>query len=194
MRRDNDVREKTQRLRAELAAAQEAGRVSEEVAELIGDATGKRFRNYAQSLTLDRLLDFANGRLAELKPGCALQGAAGGEMLIEVIDDDMAGQARGLQNLSAGERFLVSLALALGLAEMSTGRGVRIDSLFIDEGFGALDSASLGQAIAALEHLHAQGRRVGVFSHVEELKERIAVKVEVSPATGGRSSIAVVVD
>jgi len=194
LRRDDDARAKTQRLRAELAAARDAGRVWEELAELIGDATGKRFRNYAQSLTLDRLLDCANGRLSELKPRYALQRAPGGEMLIEVVDNDMAGQARGLQNLSGGERFLISLALALGLAEMSTGRGVRIDSLFIDEGFGALDSASLGQALAVLEHLHAQGRRVGVISHVEELKERIPVKVEVSPGAGGRSAIAVVVD
>ena len=77
---------------------------------------------------------------------------------------------------------------------MSTGRGVRIESLFIDEGFGALDSASLGQAVAVLEHLHSQGRRVGVISHVEELKERIPVKVEVNPISGGRSDISITID
>ena len=194
LRKDDDVRQQTAELRAELAEAQEKGRVWEELAELIGDAQGKTLRNFAQSLTLDRLLEFANDRLADLKPRYALQRASGGEMLIEVIDNDMAGQVRGLQNLSGGERFLVSLALALGLAEMSTGRGVRIESLFIDEGFGALDSASLGQAIAVLEHLHSQGRRVGVISHVEELKERIPVKVEVNPISGGRSDIAITID
>lgn len=140
------------------------------------------------------MLEFANEKLSELKPRYALQRAGDGEMLIAVIDNDMGGQVRGLQNLSGGERFLASLALALGLAEMSTGRGVRIESLFIDEGFGALDSASLGQAIAVLEHLHSQGRRVGVISHVEELKERIPVKIEVSPVSGGRSEIAVIMD
>ena len=194
LRKDDDVRQQTAELRAELAEAQEKGRVWEELAELIGDAQGKTFRNFAQSLTLDRLLEFANDRLADLKPRYALQRASGGEMLIEVIDNDMAGQVRGLQNLSGGERFLVSLALALGLAEMSTGRGVRIESLFIDEGFGALDSASLGQAVAVLEHLHSQGRRVGVISHVEELKERIPVKVEVNPISGGRSDISITID
>ena len=194
LRKDDDVRQQTAELRAELAEAQEKGRVWEELAELIGDAQGKTLRNFAQSLTLDRLLEFANDRLADLKPRYALQRVSGGEMLIEVIDNDMAGQVRGLQNLSGGERFLVSLALALGLAEMSTGRGVRIESLFIDEGFGALDSASLGQAVAVLEHLHSQGRRVGVISHVEELKERIPVKVEVNPISGGRSDISITID
>jgi exonuclease SbcC len=83
------------------------------------------------------------------------------------------------------------LALALGLAEMSTGRGLRIESLFIDEGFGALDTSSLGQAIAVLEHLHATGRRVGVISHVEEVKERIPVKIEVVPVSRGKSVLTV---
>ena len=114
-------------------------------------------------------------------------------MIIEVIDNDMAGQVRGLHNLSGGERFLVSLALALGLAEMSTARGLRIESLFIDEGFGALDPESLGQALALLEHLHAGGRRVGVISHVEELKERIAAKVEIAPTGRGTSAVRVLV-
>jgi len=75
---------------------------------------------------------------------------------------------------------------------MSTARGVKIESLFIDEGFGALDPASLGQALGLLEHLQASGRRVGVISHVEELKERVPVKIEVTPSGRGTSTIAVV--
>ncbi len=113
-------------------------------------------------------------------------------MLIQVVDNDMGGEVRGLQNLSGGERFLVSLALALGLAEMSSASGVRIESLFIDEGFGALDPASLGQAVALLEHLQASGRRVGVISHVEELKERIPVKIQVVPVSRGTSVLEIV--
>lgn len=74
---------------------------------------------------------------------------------------------------------------------MSSGRGIRVESLFIDEGFGALDSNSLAMAISVLEQLQAIGRRVGVISHVEELKERIAVRVEIMPLGGGRSSIKV---
>ncbi|KXV33848.1 exonuclease SbcC [Gluconobacter thailandicus] len=191
---DDETRLQTAELRAQLDAKRADGHVWEQLGDILGDAQGKRFRNFAQSLTLDHLLDFANERLADLKPRYSLQRAPAGEMLIEVIDNDMGGLVRGLQNLSGGERFLVSLALALGLSEMSTGRGIRIESLFIDEGFGALDSASLGQAIAVLEHLQAQGRRVGVISHVEELKERIPVKVEVTPVSGGKSQIAIVVD
>lgn len=191
---DDRVREATAALRAELAEKRQTGLVWEKLSELIGDREGKNFRNFAQGITLDLLLEQANVRLADLKPRYSLERGLGGEMLIQVVDHDMAGEVRGLHNLSGGERFLVSLALALGLAEMSTTRGVRIESLFIDEGFGALDPQSLGQAIAVLEHLHANGRRVGVISHVEELKERIPVKIEVTPKSRGQSEINIMVD
>jgi exonuclease SbcC len=108
-----------------------------------------------------------------------------------VVDRFMADEVRGVHSLSGGERFLVSLALALGLASLSSGQGIRVESLFIDEGFGALDAQSLGMALSVLERLQATGRRVGVISHVEELKERIAVRVEVTPQGGGRSTIQV---
>lgn len=193
LREDDSVRDRTSALRKELEAANSAATLWLTLDTLIGDATGKKFRNFAQGLTLDRLLVHANARLADLKPRYSLARGEGGDMMVEVIDNDMAGQVRGLHNLSGGERFLVSLALALGLAEMSTARGMRIESLFIDEGFGALDPESLGQALALLEHLHAGGRRVGVISHVEELKERIAAKVEVTPTSRGTSEVRVLV-
>jgi exonuclease SbcC len=193
LREDDAVRDRTAALRSDLEAANSAATLWLTLDALIGDATGKKFRNFAQGLTLDRLLVHANARLADLKPRYSLARGEGGDMIIEVIDNDMAGQIRGLHNLSGGERFLVSLALALGLAEMSTARGMRIESLFIDEGFGALDPDSLGQALALLEHLHAGGRRVGVISHVEELKERIAAKVEVTPTGRGTSELRVLV-
>jgi exonuclease SbcC len=197
-RQDDEARSQTEKLRTELEQARQKGRVWEDLNDLLGDAKGKILRGFAQNLTLDRLLGFANEKLAELKPRYTLQRAGGdtpdSTMLIEVVDNDMAGQTRGLHNLSGGERFLVSLSLALGLSEMSCGHGVRIESLFIDEGFGSLDSASLGQAIALLEDLHAQGRRVGVISHVEELKERIATKVEITPAANGRSTLNITTD
>lgn len=192
VRQDDGVRAQTARLRADLEQESAKADVWLRLSSLIGDARGAKFRSFAQGLTLDRLLEHANARLSELKPRYALERAPGADMLIQVLDNDMGGQVRGLHNLSGGERFLVSLALALGLAEMSTAGGVKIESLFIDEGFGALDPASLGQAIALLEHLHATGRRVGVISHVEELKERIPVKIEVSPTGRGTSRIAVV--
>lgn len=192
LREDDRVRTQTAALRADLDAKLAGADVWLKLKSLIGDREGAIFRRFAQGLTLDRLLDHANARLADLKPRYTLQRAPGGDMLVQVLDNDMGGEIRGLHNLSGGERFLVSLALALGLAEMSTASGVKIESLFIDEGFGALDPASLGQAIALLEHLHATGRRVGVISHVQELKERIAVKIEVTPTGRGTSRIEVV--
>lgn len=192
LRQDDAVRAQTAQLRADLEKRSTEADVWLRLSDLIGDRTGATFRRFAQGLTLDRLLEHANTRLCELKPRYTLERAGGGDMLIQVLDNDMGGQIRGLHNLSGGERFLVSLSLALGLAEMSTASGVRIESLFIDEGFGALDAASLGQAVALLEHLHATGRRVGVISHVEELKERIPVKIEVIPTGRGTSRIEVV--
>jgi exonuclease SbcC len=191
IRQDDRAREATAALRATLEQERAAASPWLQLDVLIGDATGNKFRKYAQGLTLERLLLHANARLGELKPRYSLERAPGGDMLVQVVDHDMAGEIRGLPNLSGGERFLVSLALALGLSEMSTGQGLRVESLFIDEGFGALDSASLGQAIGVLEQLHATGRRVGVISHIEDVKERIAVKIAVSPASNGRSSIEV---
>lgn len=189
IRQDDAARAATAALRAEHAGKQSAAQVWLQLDLLIGDATGNKFRRFAQGLTLDRLLLHANARLGELQPRYELQRGAGGDMLVQVVDHDMAGEVRGLHNLSGGERFLVSLALALGLSEMSSGEGLRIESLFIDEGFGALDSASLGSAIAMLEQLHASGRRVGVISHIEEVKERIPVKIAVTPVGRGRSTV-----
>lgn len=191
MRQDDRARAATAALRATLEQQRAAAQPWFQLDVLIGDATGNKFRKYAQGLTLECLLLHANERLGELKPRYSLERAPGGEMLVQVVDNDMAGEIRGLPNLSGGERFLVSLALALGLSEMSTGQGLRVESLFIDEGFGALDSASLGQAIGVLEQLHATGRRVGVISHIEDVKERIAVKIVVTPSSNGNSTIEV---
>jgi exonuclease SbcC len=189
VRVDDNARIETAALRDALTRRREAARVWEELDELIGDATGARFRRFAQGLTLDRLVALANLRLADLKPRYSLERGQGGDMLVQVVDHDMAGEVRGLHNLSGGERFLVSLALALGLSEMSSTRGLRIESLFIDEGFGALDGESLDSAISMLEQLHATGRRVGIISHIEDVKERIAVKIEVEPIGKGRSVV-----
>ncbi|MFD0387570.1 hypothetical protein ACFQ4K_06590 [Tistrella bauzanensis] len=121
---DDAVRQTAGALDAELAAARQAAEVWADLDDLIGSADGTRFRRYAQSLTLDRLLAGANRHLAELHPRYALRRMAGSDMALEVIDHDMADEARAVHNLSGGERFLVSLALALGLADISAGRGL----------------------------------------------------------------------
>lgn len=160
------------------------------MADLIGSADGKKFRLFAQGLTLDRLLGLANLHLAELTPRYVLQRAPGADLDLQVIDRDMADEVRAVANLSGGERFLVSLALALGLASMTGSRTIA-ESLFIDEGFGALDTESLDVAIGALETLHASGRKVGVISHVQPMIDRIGVQVRVSRLGGGRSAVEV---
>jgi exonuclease SbcC len=161
------------------------------LSELIGSADGKKFRNYAQQFTLDVLLGYANAHLAHLAKRYRLERVTsnGGPSLgLMVRDQDMGGEVRGVNSLSGGESFLVSLALALGLASLSSNR-VRVESLFIDEGFGSLDSETLRVAMDALDGLQSMGRKVGVISHVQEMTERIATKIIVQPSGGGSSSV-----
>lgn len=191
LRNDDQARSRVAEIKNELDQLREKARVWAQLNDLIGSVDGSKFRRFAQSLTLSHLILLANRHLSNLQPRYELQCASGADLALQVVDHNMADEIRGVHNLSGGERFLVSLALALGLASMSSGRGVRVESLFIDEGFGALDSSSLAMAISVLEQLQATGRRVGVISHVEELKERIAVRVEIVPLGGGRSSIRV---
>lgn len=157
--------------------------------DLIGSAEGKKFRNFAQQLTLDVLLDYANLHLKDLARRYRLQRIPESLALL-VVDQDMGNETRSVHSLSGGESFLVSLALALGLASLSSHR-VRVESLFIDEGFGSLDADTLAVAMDALDRLQAQGRKVGVISHVSEMTERIATRIEVKRGNGGTSRIAV---
>ncbi|RSZ58012.1 AAA family ATPase [Massilia atriviolacea] len=161
--------------------------------ELIGSADGKKFRNYAQQFTLDVLLGYANSHLHHLARRYRLErvlNPAGPSLGLMVRDQDMGGEVRSVNSLSGGESFLVSLALALGLASLSSNR-VRVESLFIDEGFGSLDSETLRVAMDALDGLQSMGRKVGVISHVQEMTERIATRILVQPGGGGTSTVTV---
>ena len=111
-------------------------------------------------------------------------------LAIMVHDMDMGGEERSASSLSGGETFLVSLALALGLASLND-KNFDIDMLFIDEGFGSLDTESLNMVMSALENLHQLGRRVGIISHVEMLKERIPAQIQL--VKDGKSVSSVVV-
>ncbi len=136
---------------------------------LIGSHDGAKFRRYVQSISLDILIRHANRHLTHLSDRYRIQRRTGEELQIEIEDLHQAGVTRPMASLSGGESFLASLALALGLSELA-GRNVRIESLFIDEGFGSLDSEVLDLAIGALEGLHQDSKSVGVISHVELLK------------------------
>jgi exonuclease SbcC len=159
--------------------------------ELIGSADGKKFRTFAQGLTLHRLVQRANQHLAKLSDRYQISKKENGDLELDIQDTYHANARRGMKTLSGGERFLVSLALALGLSEMA-GRNTQIQSLFIDEGFGSLDENTLDTALYALESLQASGKTIGVISHVKELKERIGVKIQVHKQGNGFSNIELV--
>jgi exonuclease SbcC len=192
IRRDSDSQTQATQVRESLVGVQDRARLSGSLAALIGSSDGARFRDFAQSLTFETLVVLANRHLMELHPRFELKRTHGRDLALQVIDHDMADEVRGVHSLSGGERFLVSLALALGLASMSSAEGVKVESLFIDEGFGALDSQSLNLAIAALERLHATGRQIGIISHLDVLQERAGVQIQVTPERAGRSRVEVV--
>lgn len=159
--------------------------------ELIGSHDGGKFRRYAQSISLDILTRHANRHLIRLSDRYRICRDQNEALNLQIEDLDQAGATRPMASLSGGESFLVSLALALGLSDLA-GRTVRIDSLFIDEGFGSLDPETLETAIAALETLRQDHKTVGVISHVGLLKERISTQIVVEKLAGGVSRIRVV--
>ncbi|MDZ7852101.1 MAG: AAA family ATPase [Halomonas sp.] len=182
---DDRKRERRKASQAELEAAQAEYRRWGQISELIGSADGKLFRRIAQAYNLEQLLEHANVHLAGLSRRYRL--VRGGSPLGLLVEDfDMGDERRSVHSLSGGETFLVSLALALGLASMASGE-LTIESLFIDEGFGSLDPQSLALAMEALDGLQALGRRVGVISHVQEMHERIPVQIQVEPLGNGTS-------
>lgn len=158
--------------------------------EMIGSADGKKFRQIAQEYTLDLMLRYANVHLEMLSKRYLLQRIPE-TLSLQVVDQDMGDEVRTVYSLSGGESFLVSLALALGLASLSSSK-MKVESLFIDEGFGSLDPVTLNIAMDALERLHNQGRKVGVISHVQEMTERIPVQIKVSKQQSGKSVVEVV--
>lgn len=158
--------------------------------DVIGSADGKKFRQIAQEYTLETLLSFANVHLKVLSQRYVLQRIPD-SLGLQVMDLDMGREVRTVFSLSGGESFLVSLALALGLASLSSNK-MKVESLFIDEGFGSLDPDTLNIAMDALERLHNQGRKVGVISHVQEMTERIPVQIKVHKRQSGRSKLEVV--
>jgi exonuclease SbcC len=156
--------------------------------DLIGSVDGKKFRNFAQGITFEIMIAHANRQLVRMTDRYVLLHDPAGPLEISVIDQWQAGEVRSARNLSGGESFIVSLALALGLSQMSS-RNVRVDSLFLDEGFGTLDEEALETALKTLGSLQQAGKLVGVISHIPALRDRISTHIRVTPLTGGRSAI-----
>ncbi|MCU0438717.1 MAG: AAA family ATPase [Raineya sp.] len=165
--------------------------------KIIGSSDGKKFSEFAQSLTLQRLVGLANIHLSRLNRRYVIRKAEALEntkkieeqaLELEIIDREQADAIRPVESLSGGESFLVSLALALGLSDLAS-KNVRIDSLFIDEGFGTLDPNTLDMAIDALEALQNTGKTIGIISHVDALKERVKLQIKVEKKGGGVSTL-----
>ncbi|MCK5540051.1 MAG: AAA family ATPase [Deltaproteobacteria bacterium] len=155
---------------------------------LIGSADGKKYRNFAQGLTFELMVSHANQQLEKMSDRYLLVRDHKQPLELNVIDYYQAGEIRSTKNLSGGESFIVSLALALGLSKMAS-RKVRVDSLFLDEGFGTLDEEALETALETLAGLQQGGKLIGVISHISALKERISTQITVQPVTGGKSTI-----
>ncbi|MGC1631847.1 MAG: SbcC/MukB-like Walker B domain-containing protein, partial [Gelidibacter sp.] len=164
--------------------------------DLVGDATGNKFSNFVQDLTLEQLIGFANKRLSEFSDRYLLDIPTAEEAeksdTLKIFDSYMGNARRSVKTLSGGETFLVSLAMAFALSDIAS-RNVKIESLFIDEGFGTLDPETLDQAITILEKMQNEGdKSVGVISHVSALKERITTQIKLEKGSLGYSTLDVV--
>jgi exonuclease SbcC len=187
---DDTARSALAELGGQLEAARRQASIWGQLHALVGQSGQSSYRTFVQGLALEVLVEHANRHLRDLAPRYRLQRVPGTDMDLQVIDRDQADSVRAVTSLSGGETFLVSLALALGLSALST-RATRVETLFIDEGFGSLDPETLDQAMGVLESLQATGRTVGIISHVPELHERVGVVVRVEKRGGGRSTVKV---
>ena len=159
--------------------------------KLIGDKYGKNFRTIALSYILDSLIHSANHYMRTLTDRYTLK-IQPGSSVINVVDAYQGCILRATSTISGGESFLVSLALALALSDIA--QQLQVDMLFIDEGFGTLSGEPLQNAINTLRTLHNKtGRQVGIISHIEELKEKIPVQIQVNQEGNSSSSTVKVV-
>jgi exonuclease SbcC len=186
----------TQQLQADQAQGERQRSLQQQIAQqqqeyddlsylhsLIGSANGDKFRRFAQGLTLDNLVYLANKQLDRLHGRYLLKRKDAEGLAMSVVDTWQGDVERDTKTLSGGESFLVSLALALALSDLVSHK-TSIDSLFLDEGFGTLDSETLDLALNALDNLNASGKMIGVISHIEAMKERIPTQLRVTKKSG----------
>ncbi|MDX1752577.1 MAG: AAA family ATPase [Salinimicrobium sediminis] len=193
LRNDRERKVKISEIENELKDSKAGIKRWELLNSLIGDATGKKFNDFAQDLSLSQLLILANKRLKDLSDRYKIDKPFEEEDdSLVAIDEHMGGQRRSVKTLSGGETFLLSLSMALALSDLAS-RNVEINSLFIDEGFGTLDPETLDQTLDTLEKLQAESSKtIGVISHVDSLKERIATQIRLTRNGQGYSSLEIV--
>ena len=177
----------TEQLRA-IDAQQQSSQIWEQLNQLIGQSDGKKYRTFAQGLTFQVMISHANIQLQKMSDRYLLIHDDSNALELNVIDNYQGGDIRSTKNLSGGEGFIISLALALGLSQMAS-HNIRVDSLFLDEGFGTLDEESLDIALDTLTSLQQEGKLIGIISHVQALKERIMTQIQVKKLSGGYSEI-----
>ncbi|TXD97763.1 exonuclease SbcD [Psychrobacter frigidicola] len=187
--RDNEKQKMAQTTQnIAINAQKEALQVWQQLDELIGSSSGKKYRNFAQGLTFKIMIDHANIQLEKMSNRYLLTPDITNPLELNVIDNYQGGDVRSTKNLSGGEGFIISLALALGLSQMAS-QNTRVDSLFLDEGFGTLDEESLDIALDTLTNLQQEGKIIGIISHVQALKARIFTQIHVKKLSGGFSEI-----
>ena len=179
--------EKATKAEAEMQAKAQVSTLWGELASAIGTTATDNFRDVAQAYTMRILLDQANYFLRKLSGRYELT-CYTNSLAIMVMDKEMGGELRSASSLSGGETFLVSLALALGLASLND-ENLNIEMLFIDEGFGTLDGESLEMAVQTLGNMQKFGRKVGIISHVDSLKERIPAQIVVTKRGKAASTV-----
>lgn len=192
LKNDETTRKKIEDIESGLQEKKQKIRRWELLNQLIGDATGKKFNDFAQDLSLSHLLRLANMRLKDLSDRYSIdKPSAHEDDSLVAIDQHMGGQRRSVKTLSGGETFILSLSMALALSDLAS-KNVEIDSLFIDEGFGTLDPETLDQTLDILEKLQAESSKtIGIISHVDSLKERITTQVKLKRNGQGYSSLEV---
>jgi exonuclease SbcC len=183
-----ELKEKRSEILNKLKIIEEETKQWSNLHTLIGSSDGKKFREFAQGLTFQVMVRYANNQLRTMTDRYLLVRDKKSPLELNVIDNYQAGEIRSTKNLSGGESFIISMALALGLSNMAS-RNVSIDSLFLDEGFGTLDEDSLEMALESLSTLHQDNKLIGIISHVGALKERINTQINVIPQAGGKSTI-----
>lgn len=191
---DEKIKQRNADVYEEILAQEKKLQVWSKLNTLIGGSRDA-FNTYVQRLTLKNLIDLANVHLYKLNKRYSLYMGdtykPGEELNFMLVDHYQTDEARLVDTCSGGEKFLISLALALGLSDLASSN-VKIDSLFIDEGFGTLDHHSLETVISTLETLQAQGKMIGIISHVETLKERIPTQIQVIKKSNGVSVVNIV--
>jgi exonuclease SbcC len=188
---DNEIRSRNEGVVAEINSQEVVLKKWQGLLNLLGGSKDE-FNTYVQRLTLNNLINLANIHLYKLNRRYSLElnktYLKGEELNFMLLDHYQTDETRLVDTSSGGEKFLISLSLALGLSDLAS-HNVSIGSLFIDEGFGSLDSNTLETVISTLETLQAQGKMIGIISHVDNLKERIPVQIEVLKKSNGVSIV-----